>query len=116
MGQLVSDVTDVLNHNQSKKEAASARKTILEQIAADEKAKTNLVKKTLASQRAKYGSGGMTNKGTTEEAVLKRLREETEEPYNEKKKNNLNKLSKISSKKSNLLKSFLSDLGDMFVG
>lgn len=116
MGQLVSDVKDVLNHNQSKKEAASTRKAILEQIAADEKAKSNLVKKTLAAQRAKYGSAGMTNKGTTEEAVLKRLREETEEPYNEKKKNNLNKLSKVKSTKSNLLKSLMSDLGDMFVG
>lgn len=116
MGQLVSDVTDVLNHNESKKEAASARKAILAQIAADEKAKTNLVKKTLAAQRAKYGSAGMTAKGTTEEAVLKRLREETEEPYNQKKKNNLDKLSKIKATKSNLLKSFLSDLGDMFVG
>jgi len=107
MGQLVSDVTDVLNYNKGKKTAATERQKILEQMAADEKAKTNLVKKTLATQRAKYGAGGMTGKGMTEEAVLKRLREETEEPFDAKKKSNLNKLSKIKKPKNNLLKSLL---------
>ncbi len=110
MGQLVSDVTDILNQKQDKKENVSERKRILEKIAADEKAKINLVKKTLAAQRAKYGSAGMTNKGMTEEAVLKRLREETEEPFDEKKKSNLDKLYKIKTPKSNLLKSFISRL------
>jgi len=109
MGQLVSDVTDVLNHKGNKKATESERKKILEQIAADEKAKANLVKKTLAAQRAKYGAGGMSNKGMTEEAVLKRLREETEDPFDQKKKSNLDKLSRVRNpKKKNLLKSLLS--------
>jgi hypothetical protein len=116
MGQLVSDVTDILNHGKEKKAAASERKKILEQIAADEKSKTNLVKKVLAAQRARYGTGGMSNKGMTEEAVLKRLREETEQPFAEKKISSLDKLSKIKAPKSNLLKSLLSKFGDLFVG
>jgi hypothetical protein len=110
MAQLVTDVTDILNINsdykKDKKEAATERKKILEQIALDEKAKANLVKKTLATQRAKYGAGGASNKSMTEEAVLKRLREETEEPFVQKKKTNEEKLKGI--KKPNLLKMLVS--------
>ena len=47
MGQLVSDVTEVLNYNKSKKEVENQRQQILQEIANDEKAKTNLVKKAL---------------------------------------------------------------------
>ncbi|MCL1892239.1 MAG: hypothetical protein FWF97_03055 [Alphaproteobacteria bacterium] len=114
MGQLVSDVTDVLNYNKGKKTAATERQKILEQMAADEKAKTNLVKKTLATQRAKYGAGGMSGKGMTEEAVLKRLREETEEPFDLRKKANKERLSKIKVKKPNLLKMIISKIDGMF--
>ncbi|MDR0726808.1 MAG: hypothetical protein LBF37_01970, partial [Rickettsiales bacterium] len=56
----------------------------MDQIAEDEKTKANLVKKALAAQRAKYGASGMSSKGMTEEAVLKRLKGETEQPYDEK--------------------------------
>ena len=78
MGQLVSDVTEVLNYNKSKKEAENQRQQILQEIANDEKAKTNLVKKALATQKAKYGASGMTIDGNTENAVLKRIKAEKE--------------------------------------
>ncbi len=117
MGQIVSDVTDVLDYKQSKKEAKSARKQILQQMADDEVAKTNLVKKTLAAQRAKYGAAGMSGagRGMTEEAVLKRIREETEEPYVAKRNNNIEKLKQIKVAKPNLLKTFI-DRFDSLVG
>ena len=113
MGQMVSDITDVLNYKKSKNAAESERKKILEQISADEKTKTNLVKKALAEQRAKYGVAGMSGAGMTEEAVLKRIRAETEEPFNTKKKTNLEKLGNIRAKKPNLLKSLLSQFESM---
>lgn len=95
MGQFVDDVESILNYKKDKKAASNERQKILAQIERDEISKTNLVKKTLAKQRATYGAGGMTGKGMTEEAVLKRLRDETEEPFNEKKLANLEKFSKI---------------------
>lgn len=109
MGQIVSDVTEVLDYKQAKKEARSARKQVLQKMADDEVAKTNLVKKTLAAQRAKYGASGMDGAGrsTTEAAVLKRIREETEEPYVAKRNANLEKLKQIKVSKPNLLKKFL---------
>ena len=45
MGQLVSDVTDVLNYQKNKKSSNNKRQEILQQIAKDESAKTNLIKK-----------------------------------------------------------------------
>jgi len=108
MGQLVSDVTEVLNYQKSKKSANSKRQEILEQMAKDEQAKTNLVKKALATQRAKYGASGVSAKSTTSGAVLNRLRDETAETYNNKKSENLKKLASASAKKPNLLKSWLS--------
>ncbi len=47
MGQLVSDVTDIINNKKSDRAAESTRKQILAQIARDEKDKSNLVKKVL---------------------------------------------------------------------
>ena len=114
MGQIVSDVTDVINNKKAEATADSKRKQILAQIAADEKTKTNLVKKALAAQRAKNGASGMSSSGMTEEAVLKRLKEETEEPYNTKKKNNLAKLKDIKANKTNLLNSLVSDIDKLF--
>lgn len=108
MGQLVSDVSEVLNYKDAKKQASTTRKQILAQMAEDEKTKTNLVKKALAAQRAKYGASGMTNKGMTEDAVLKRLQGEVAAPYEEKRKTNLEKLRTTRAKKPNLLKSVLS--------
>ncbi len=113
MGQVVSDVTDIFEYKQKKKEAKKEKNQILEQIKADEKTKTNLVKKALATQRAKYGAAGMSNKGMTEEAVLKRLREETEAPFNEKKRANINRIKNIKVKKPNLLKSLASHFDDL---
>ena len=53
MGQLVEDVTSILNYRDSKKEAENERQRILADMAADEQEKTNMIKKTLATQRAK---------------------------------------------------------------
>ena len=107
MGQMVSDVTDVLDYKQNKKAARTQRQQILDQIAADETAKVNLVKKNLAAQRAKYGAAGMSARGMTEGAVLKRLQSETEEPYAAKRRSNLEKLKSIKTNKPNLLKTLL---------
>jgi hypothetical protein len=60
MSQIVSDVTDILDYKKEKQQAASSRKKILQQMAEDQKTKTNLIKKALATQRAKYGADGMT--------------------------------------------------------
>lgn len=114
MGQIVSDVTDVLNNKKSDQQANNERKKILTQISADEKAKINLVKKTLASQRAKYGATGMSNSGMTEEAVLKCLRDETSEPFDTRKKTNLEKLRNVKANKKNLLNSLVSNIDKLF--
>lgn len=79
-----------------------------------EKEKTNLLKKVLAAQKAKYGAFGMSDKGATEKAVLKRLESETEEPYEMKQNLGLEKLSKIKVKKPNLLKSILLGIEKVF--
>lgn len=113
MGQIVSDVTDILDYKKSKQQADTERKKVLAEMAADEKAKTNLVKKTLASQRAKYGASGMSGRGMTEGAVLKRLKSETAEPYEEKHRANMSKLKSIKAEKPNLLKTLLSRFDDL---
>ena len=115
MGQLVSDVTDVLNYQKNKKSSNNKRQEILQQIAKDERTKTNLIKKALATQRAKYGASGVSASSTTSGAVLNRLRDEIAEPYNEKKNSNLAKIATTSAKKPNLLKSWLSRV-DKIVG
>lgn len=113
MGQLVSDVNEVLNYQKSKKSANNQRQTILQQIAKDEQTKTNLVKKALASQRAKYGASGVNATSTTAGAVLKRMRDETAQTYDDKKANNLEKLNNIKTNKPNLLKKLLSRFDDI---
>lgn len=113
MGQIVSDVTSILDYKKEKKEAKNERQKILAEMAENEKTKTNLVKKALAAQRAKYGASGMSNRGMTEGAVLKRLKDETEQPYNEKRNASLEKLRKIKVNKPNLLKSLLSRFDDL---
>lgn len=110
MGQLVSDVTKVLDYKDSKKEAETQRQKILAQMAEDEATKTNLIKKALATQRAKYGASGNTGNGMSENAVLKRLRAETAEPYDTKYKDNLDKISKSKAKKPNIIKSWLANI------
>ncbi len=115
MGQIVSDVTEILDYKDNKKQAKTQRKEILAQMAAEDAEKTNLVKKVLASQRAKYGASGMSNSGMTEGAVLKRIKSETVAPYEKKRRENLQKLKQARAKKPNLLKSLLSRF-DSLVG
>jgi len=110
MGQLVSDVTQVLDYKQSKKDAESQRQKILSQIADDEKEKINLIKKVLSTQRAKYGASGNSGNSFSENAVLKRLRDETSSPYDEKYKNNLEKIKNTKTKRPNLIKTWLSKI------
>lgn len=113
MGQLVTDVTKLLDYKESKKSAETERQKILAQMAEDEQTKTNLIKKVLSEQRAKYGASGNSGKSFSEEAVLKRLRDETEKPYTEKNKNNLEKLNKTKTKKPNIIKNWLSNIDDI---
>ena len=111
MGQLVSDVTKILEYKDSKKEASTTRQKILADMAADEQTKTNLIKKVLSEQRAKYGASGNSGKGLSEEAVLKRLRSETAQPYEEKRENNLEKIRQTKKiKKPNIVKTWLSKI------
>ncbi len=113
MGQLVSDVTEVLDYKDSKKQAKSQRQEILRQMAEDEKTKNNLVKKALATQRAKYGASGMSAGGITEGTVLKRIKSEVAEPYNTKRAANISKLKQTKVKKPNLLKTWLARFDDI---
>ena len=115
MGQIVSDVTEVLNYKNAKKEANSKRKEILQQIANDEATKANLIKKAVATQRAKYGAGGMNRENMTTGAVLKRIRDEAAEPYDDKKRANLLKLKSVHSEKAskNLLKKLLAHFDEL---
>jgi hypothetical protein len=115
MGQLVSDITEILDNKETKKDTQKQRQEILSQMAADDIEKNNIVKKALATQRAKYGASGRSSGGITEGAVLKRLRSETSAPYEEKRNTNLKKLKNAKAKTSNLLKSLLSRF-DKIVG
>ena len=110
MGQLVSDVTKILDYKESEKEAANQRQKILAQMAKDEATKTNLIKKALATQRAKYGASGNSGNGLSENAVLKRLREETAAPYDVKHEENIEKIKKLKVKKPNIIKTWLSNI------
>ena len=114
MGQILSDVTEVLGYQDSKKEANSKRKQILQEMAKDEATKTNLVKKALATQRARYGASGVNGANMTTGAVLKRIQSETAEPYDEKRRSNLTKLKSVKRANStNLLKQFLKHFDDL---
>ena len=115
MGQIISDVTDVLNYQNNKKANKETKKQILSDIAQNEQEKQNLVKKVLSTQRAKYGASGMTTNGLTEDAVLTRLKKETEKPYDDKKEANLKKIKKTKTAKKNLLLAALSHL-DKLIG
>ena len=113
MGQIVSDITSVLDYQDSKKSAKNKRQEILAEMAKDNAEKQNLVKKVLASQRAKYGASGVSSAGVSAGAVLKRLQSETSAPYDEKRRQNISKLKSTRPSRPNLLKSLLSRLGDI---
>ena len=110
MGQIISDVTDILNYKDNKNAAEKNKKKILADIASDEVEKQNIVKKVLGAQRAKYGAYGMSKDGITEQNVLNRIKQETENPYNNKKQENITKLKNIQTKKKNMLTSILEHL------
>ena len=110
MGQLVSDVEKILEYKESKKNNETERQKILNQIAQDESTKTNLIKKVLSAQRAKYGATGNSGNGMSEKAVLKRLRDETAEPYDNKYKDNMDKIKNTKVNKLNLVKTWLSKI------
>ena len=114
MGQILSDVTSVLDYKDTKKDANNKRAQILQEISDDEAKKTNLVKKALATQRAKYGAGGMNGENMTTGAVLKRIQSETAEPYDTKYRANLTKLKSVKgSNQTNLLKKLLKHFDDL---
>lgn len=110
MAQLVSDVTKVLDYKDSKRQNESERQKILSQMAQDENTKTNLIKKILSGQRAKYGASGNSGTSFSENAVLKRLRAETSQPYDEKRQSNIEKLQQSKVKKTNILKNWLAKI------
>ena len=116
MGQLANEIDSIINYRKEKKEVAAERSKIMSQMASDNAAKQNLLKKALAKQRAVYGASGMSGKGMTEEAVLKRLREEAEEPFKERETASREKLSKTKVKKRNLLKSLTSNFDKVIGG
>jgi len=113
MGQIVSDVTSILDYKNNKQAAKTKRQEILQSIANDEKNKVNLIKKALSAQRAKYGASGMSGRGMTEQAVLQRIQNETSEPFEDKKRKNIEKLKNIKTNKPNILKSLLSRFDEL---
>ena len=113
MGQIISDVTDILNYKENKQAAKAAKKQILANMRDLDAEKQNLVKKVLATQRAKYGAAGMSGNSATEDAVLTRLQQETAQPYEDKKQSNLNKLKNTKVAKKNLLTSILKRLEEL---
>ncbi|MBO8425517.1 MAG: hypothetical protein IAC69_03510 [Proteobacteria bacterium] len=112
MGQLVSDVKTILDYRDSKQAAENERQKILSEMADDEREKTNLVKKALAAQRAKYGASGASPSMSTG-AVLQRLKSETAAPYEERRRTNSQKLKQTQAKRPNLLQTLLDKFDDL---
>lgn len=110
MGQIISDVSDILNYKETKNTNEKNKNKILADIALDEQEKQNIVKKVLGAQRAKYGAAGLSSGGLSEKNVLSRLEQETEAPYESKKRASINKLQSITTKKKNMLTSILEHL------
>ena len=110
MGQLVSDVKTVLDYKDNKRSAENERQKILAEMADDEKEKRNLIKQTLATQRAKYGASGASGRSTSTGAVLK---SETAQPYDQRRKSNLEKLKQTRAQRPNLLQTLLNRFDDL---
>lgn len=113
MGQLVSDVKTVLDYKDNKRSAENERQKILAEMADDEKGKRNLIKQTLATQRAKYGASGASGRSTSTGAVLRRLKSETAQPYDQRRKSNLEKLKQTRAQRPNLLQTLLNRFDDL---
>ena len=115
MSQTLNDIEAVLNYKNAGKEAKNERQKILDDMKRASAEKTNLVKKALAAQRARFGAGG-ADKNMSTDAVLKRLESETAEPFEEKLRDAKNRMSKIKSpSKFNLLKHFIAKIGGLVV-
>ena len=113
MGQLVSDVTKILEYNNSKKTIKNQRQKLLSEMASNEEMKINLIKKILSEQKTKYGATGNSGNSFSENAVLKRLQSETAQPYEIKKQENLEKLKKMKAQRPNIIKTWLSKIDDV---
>ncbi|MDR1697030.1 MAG: hypothetical protein LBR41_02290 [Rickettsiales bacterium] len=112
---VVSQATKINDNLKGPKDTTKeARKRLQEHMANEEKNKTNLVQKALATQRAKYGAAGASGRGMTEEAVLKRLRAEVEQPFDERKKDDLLQLKKLKKPKRNIFKNILANITQAF--
>jgi hypothetical protein len=106
MGQIANDIETILNNKQARKEAKSERQKLLAEMQRVSAEKTDMLKKALAAQRARFGAGG-TGGGMSADAVLKRLESETGEPYEDKLRDAREKMKKIKTPKTNLLKTLL---------
>jgi hypothetical protein len=107
MGQIASDIETILNDKQARKDAKSERQKLLADMRRVNAEKTNVLKKALAAQRARFGAGGASGGGMSADAVLRRLESETAEPYEEKLRDAREKISRIKTPKTNLLKTML---------
>ncbi|MDR1071440.1 MAG: hypothetical protein LBL21_02255, partial [Rickettsiales bacterium] len=95
MGQIASDIETILNDKQARKDAKSERQKLLAEMQRIGAEKTNVLKKALAAQRARFGAGGASGAGMSADAVLKRLESETAGPYEEKLRDAREKISRI---------------------
>ena len=112
MGQIINDVEAVLKYKDAKKDAKNERQKILAEMKRIEGEKSSLIKKALATQRAKFGGGGA---GGYEAggAVLKRLESETAQQFDDRLRSAAEKMRKIKAPKMNLLKTFISRFGTL---
>jgi len=94
MGQMISDVETVLNYRNAKKEAQNERQKILADMQQTTINKNNQVRKAIAAQRAKSGAGGGGG-GLSKDAVLARIKDETELPFHEKLRNAEQRLGRV---------------------
>ncbi|MCL2629522.1 MAG: hypothetical protein FWD33_02425 [Alphaproteobacteria bacterium] len=97
MSQYSNEIQDIigLNNKKENKKIQSERAKVLAQIAEDKRTRSNLVKKALAAQKAKFGAGGSEGKSDSDQAVLKRIEEETAEALDAQIEAKEDKLSKI---------------------
>lgn len=83
VSEIITDIETVKNYKNAKKEAESERQKIIADMQKTNAEKVNMIKKTLAAQRAKFGAGGAGD-GMSKDAVLERMKDETAESFNER--------------------------------
>ncbi len=130
MGQIVSDVEKIIGVSGSldavksiggsvsdaKKEKKKLKSDILEveterqklirQMAEANKNKANLIKKTIAKQRAGYGAGGASADSDSDVAVLKRLEKEINEDFLEREISQKESMDELENQKKNLVRKY----------